>query len=219
MSELKSYLRFITDPELMSEIEASGKEQRFHHGDILMEPGRYIHDIPIIIEGALKVLRGDESGKEVFLYYLQPGETCAMSLTCCSAHKPSEIRAVAEGETRIWMIPVEKHEDWINRFRQWKEYVAQTYQYRFNEVLKVLDAIAFKRMDERLLQYLLNRFRQNPTTEIQTTHQEIASELGTSREVVSRLLKQLEKKKIIGLGRNKIYVRDDFEEIAAERLG
>lgn len=215
---LKERISHLSDPDLLAELEKEGRELRFKNGEFLMEPGRFLTEVPIVLEGAIKVLRMDESGKEVFLYYLQPGQTCALSLTCCAAQKPSEVKAVAEGDTSVWMVPVQLHDQWTNKYKQWKEFVALTYQSRFQEMLKVVDDIAFKKMDQRLLQYLLNKFRQNPGTEILTTHQEIATELGTSREVVSRLLKQMEKKKIIELGRNKIYVRDDFEEIAAERF-
>ena len=154
--------------------------------------------------------------KELFLYYLEPGETCALSLTCCSAARPSEIKAVVEEPATIIFVPVQLHEQWSDEFKQWKDFVSSTYQQRFQEMLIALDAVAFKRMDERLMRYIVTKMKQLKANELHTTHQEIANELGTSREVISRLLKQLEKKKWIELGRNVIYIRDDFEELISK---
>ncbi|MDN3203384.1 Crp/Fnr family transcriptional regulator [Algoriphagus sediminis] len=213
IEELKKYLPGFTDPALLEEILKEGKIMSLEQGHILMEPGQYVKMVPIVLEGYIKILRVDEDGKELFLYYLDPGETCALSLTCCSASKPSEIKAVAEEKTLMIGIPIHIHEEWTSRFKQWKDFVSSTYQNRFNEMLIALDAVAFKRMDQRLMQYILTRMKQAGSNELATTHLEIATELGTSREVISRLLKQLEKKKWIELGRNVIYIRDDFEEL------
>lgn len=213
LEELKVKLPNITDPNLLNALLENGTIYEFLPGKIITEPGQFIKMVPIVLEGAIKVLRMDEDGKELFLYYLEPGETCALSLTCCSASKPSEIKAVAEEKTVILGIPIAKHEQWLDQFKQWKDFVAMTYQNRFQEMLVALDAVAFKRMDERLMRYIVTKMKQHKTNELHITHQEIANELGTSREVISRLLKQLEKKKWIELGRNVIYIRDDFEEL------
>jgi CRP/FNR family transcriptional regulator len=206
-------LPLITDLLLLDEIEKNGRIQEFEPGQAVIKPGQYIKMVPIILEGSVKVMRTDEEGHDLFLYYIESGDTCAVSLTCCSTSKPSDIKAVAEEKTKILGIPVRKHEEWTNQFRQWKDFVAQTYQKRFQEMLKAIDDIAFKKMDERLLKYLIVKSKQLNTLELSMTHQEIASELGTSREVISRLLKQLEKRKLVELGRNKIYVRDNLEEL------
>ena len=206
-------LPLISDPLLLEEIEKHGKVQFFEPGQSIIEPGQYIKMVPIILEGSVKVMRTDEEGHDLFLYYIESGETCAVSLTCCSTSNPSDIKAVAEEKTNILGIPIRKHEEWTNEFRQWKDFVALTYQKRFQEMLKVIDDIAFKKMDERLLKYLVVKSKQLNTLELSMTHHEIASELGTSREVISRLLKQLEKRKLVELGRNKIYVRDDLEKL------
>lgn len=213
IDELRDRIPSITDSRLIEALSQEGKQIHFEAGQSIMEPGQFVRMVPIVLEGAIKVLRTDEEGKELFLYYLEPGETCALSLTCCSANKPSEIRAVAEDNTTILAIPVQLHEKWMDSYRQWKDYVSSTYQHRFQEMLEALDAVAFKRMDERLMRYIVTKMKQLRTNELQTTHQGIANELGTSREVISRLLKQLEKKRWIELGRNVIYVRDDFEEL------
>ncbi|WP_373496386.1 Crp/Fnr family transcriptional regulator [Aquiflexum sp.] len=213
LEDLKGKLPNITDPDLLDAMLKYGTVHVFQAGKTITEPGQFIKMVPVILEGAIKILRMDEDGKELFLYYLEPGETCALSLTCCSASKPSEIKAVAEEKTTLIGIPIQRHEEWTGQFKQWKEFVALTYQTRFQEMLEALDAVAFKRMDERLMRYIVTKMKQQKSNELHTTHQEIANELGTSREVISRLLKQLEKKKWIELRRNIIYIRDDFEEL------
>lgn len=213
LEELRQKLPTITDPALLQGLVSFGKELDFLPGKVITEPGQFIKMVPIVLEGSIKILRMDEDGKELFLYFLEPGETCALSLTCCTASRPSEIKAVTEERTKILAVPIEKHEEWSEQFKQWKEFVAMTYQARFQQMLEALDAVAFKRMDERLMRFIVTKMKQHKTNELHTTHQEIANELGTSREVISRLLKQLERKKWIELGRNIIYVRDDFEEL------
>lgn len=205
-------LPFITDPQLLGAIEKEAKVMEFEAGQTIIDKGQYIKMVPIILQGSVKVLRTDDAGHELFLYYIESGETCAVSLTCCSTSTPSDIKAVAEEKTVILGVPVRKHEQWTNEYRQWKDFVALTYQKRFQELLLTIDAIAFQKMDERLLGYLITKSKQLKSLELSITHQEIASELGSSREVISRLLKQLEKKKLVELGRNIIYVRDGLEE-------
>ncbi|MDF9797566.1 CRP/FNR family transcriptional regulator [Catalinimonas alkaloidigena] len=198
----------ISHPELLREIQHYGKWLPFAPGDTIINYGNFIKTVPLIISGTVKVIKEDEEGKEVFLYYLKSGETCAMSLTCCSTYQPSQIKAIAEDTTELIAIPVNKHEEWMNTYREWKELVGRTYSNRFQELLNTIESIAFKRMDERLLNYLENKFSQLQTNMINVTHQEIANELGTSREVVSRLLKQLEKNGRIVLGRNKVMLKE-----------
>ncbi len=210
-TDIHQYLPMINDPELIEKLAQEAHIESFQDGEVLMQKGTYIKNIPIVLKGSIRILREDEEGKEVFLYYLKEGESCALSLTCCSNNKPSEIKAVSDGDTQLLMLPVHMHQEWMNAHKQWKDFVSMTYQSRFEELLHAIDAIAFKKMDERILNYLVAKFKQHRNTELQLTHQELATELGTSREVVSRLLKQLEKRKVIELGRNKIYVRDDFD--------
>jgi CRP/FNR family transcriptional regulator len=190
-----------------------GQFSTFEPGETLMKPGQFVKAVPLVLEGSIKIMRMDEEGKELFLYYLETGETCALSLTCCSAARPSEIKAVVEEKLTVLFIPIQVHEQLTDEFKQWKDFVSSTYQHRFQEMLVVLDAVAFKKMDERLMNYIVTKMKQLKTNELHTTHQEVANELGTAREVISRLLKQLEKKKWIELGRNVIYIRDDFEEL------
>lgn len=216
IEELKAYLPSFTDPRLLQAILDKSQLIKLEPGKVLMEPGQFVKMVPLVLEGAIKIMRMDEEGKELFLYYLDPGETCALSLTCCSASKPSEIKAVVEENTLLLAVPVKVHEEFSDEYKQWKDFVSTTYQRRFQEMLEALDAVAFKRMDERLMRYIVTKMKQFKANELHTTHQEIATELGTSREVVSRLLKQLEKKKWVELGRNVIYIRDDFEELISK---
>lgn len=213
---LRQALPNLTDPKLLDRLLEKGQFLTFESGKTLMEPGQFVKAVPLVLEGSIKIMRVDEDGKELFLYYLEPGETCALSLTCCSASKPSEIKAVIEEKATLLFIPIQVHEQLTDEFKQWKDFVSTTYQHRFQEMLTVLDAVAFKRMDERLMNYIVTKMKQLKTNELHTTHQEVANELGTAREVISRLLKQLEKKKWIELGRNVIYIRDDFEELISK---
>ncbi len=210
---LRHALPNLTDSKLLDRLLEKGQFSTFESGKTLMEPGQFVKAVPLVLEGSIKIMRMDEEGKELFLYYLQPGETCALSLTCCSASRPSEIKAVIEEKATLLFIPIQIHEQLTDAFKQWKDFVSTTYQHRFQELLSVLDAVAFKRMDERLMNYIVTKMKQLKTNELHTTHQEVANELGTAREVISRLLKQLEKKKWIELGRNVIYIREDFEEL------
>ena len=213
---LRQSLPNLTDPKLLDRLLEKGQFSVFESGKTLMEPGQFVKAVPLVLEGSIKIMRMDEDGKELFLYYLETGETCALSLTCCSAARPSEIKAVVEEKTSLLFIPIQVHEQLVDEFKQWKDFVSTTYQHRFQEMLTVLDAVAFKRMDERLMNYIVTKMKQLKSNELHTTHQEIANELGTAREVISRLLKQLEKKKWIELGRNVIYIRDDFEELISK---
>lgn len=210
---IKDKIPSFTDQKLLEALAAHASIAQVPAGSILMEPGRSIKHVPVLLDGAIKVLRMDDEGKELFLYYIQPGETCALSLTCCDISRPSEIKAVAEEDSVMLSVPVRYHEKWSESFKQWKDFVSQTYQKRFHEMLQVLDSVAFLKMDQRLARYLAAKKGKTGSNELQITHQEIANELGTSREVISRLLKQLEKKKWVELGRNKLYLRDDFEEL------
>lgn len=210
---LRQALPNLTDPKLLDRLMEKGQFSTFEPGEMLMKPGQFVKAVPLVLEGSIKIMRMDEEGKELFLYYLETGETCALSLTCCSAARPSEIKAVVEEKLTVLFIPIQVHEQLTDEFKQWKDFVSSTYQHRFQEMLVVLDAVAFKKMDERLMNYIVTKMKQLKTNELHTTHQEVANELGTAREVISRLLKQLEKKKWIELGRNVIYIRDDFEEL------
>lgn len=168
-----------------------------------MYAGDKIVFVPIVLKGSIRVLRVNEQGQEVFLYHLMAGQTCAMSLNCCQAGKTSMIKAVAEDDTEVYMIPVGLVDEWF-KYPEWKEFINNTYALRFNELLNVIDLIAFSNMDAQLLHYLQKRAAALHTSALHITHQQIADELHTHREAISRLLRTLEQRKMVKLGRNVI---------------
>jgi CRP/FNR family transcriptional regulator, anaerobic regulatory protein len=189
---------------LIDEISKNGVWISFEPNEELMSEGKYIRNFPIVLEGLIKVCRTDNDGREVLLYYLGPGQVCAMALTCCMGRMQSNIGAYAEEETEILRVPVECLDKWMVEYVTWKEFVMYAYRSRFDELLTTIDNIAFKKMDERLISFFTDRFKATGETLYKGTHQEIANSLTTSREVISRLLKQLEKVGSIQIGRNKI---------------
>jgi len=197
---------FLNDNMLIDEISEFGKIVDYKAGNSLIEIGSYIKQMPLLVSGTLKISREDSDGNELLLYYLKGGETCAMSLTCCMGAAKSNIRATAIEDTQIIMLPTSKIDEWIKRYDVWKNFVFMSYQMRFEELLQTIDSIAFMKMDERLEKYLLERSTELNSAIINLTHQEIASDLNTSREVISRLLKQLEKLGKIKLHRYKIEI-------------
>ncbi len=196
----------LTERELLAEISQVGRIVKLKADDKIMDYGGIIQNMPLLTSGSLKILRLDEHGNELILYYLQPGETCAMSLTCCLTAQKSEIRAVAEEEATLIMLPAQLMDSWMLKYPSWKNFVMNTYRARFEELLNTIDSIAFHKMDERLWQYLIDKSTINNTHTLETTHQKIADELNSTREVISRLLKQLEKQGKIKLGRNRITI-------------
>ncbi len=193
---------------LIQEIVQVGTYKEVPAGFKLMEIGDYVRSIPLLIDGAIKILREDHDGDELLLYYLEPGDTCSMTLTCCMGDARSEIRAIAETDAKLIMIPVRKMEEWTAKYRSWRNFVFESYHNRLNELFTTLDSIAFLNMDERLANYLKEKARVTGGRTLHGTHQEIAYELHTSRVVVSRLLKKLEQLGKIELHRNYIELLD-----------
>jgi CRP/FNR family transcriptional regulator len=202
---MKKINSIFIDYDLNAEIEKNARRKEFKKGEVIVKPGDEIIFIPIVIKGNIRIIRQDLDGAEIFLYHLYPGQTCAMSLTCCQAGKKSMIRAIAEDDTEILQIPVKLTEDWY-RFPEWKAYISNNYNNRFAELLQVIDLIAFSNMDKQLLHYLEERSKALNTRVLDITHQEIADELHAHREAISRLLRTMEQKKIVRLGRNNIEV-------------
>ncbi|WP_431163034.1 Crp/Fnr family transcriptional regulator [Flagellimonas beolgyonensis] len=196
------------EPHLIDEIMEVGKLIEVPAGETLMDIGQYIRNIPLLLSGAIKVLREDEDGDELLLYYLEQGETCSVTMACCMGHTKSEIRAITETDARIVMVPVQKMEEWMAKYHGWRTYVFDSYQNRLNELLQTVDSIAFKNLDQRLVDYLKKKVEVTNDDKIRSTHQEIAYDLHTSRVVVSRLLKKLEKMKKLKLHRSYIHVVD-----------
>jgi CRP/FNR family transcriptional regulator len=195
---------FIFEPALLSEITEHGKLYNVAAGELFIDLGQTIKHIPLLISGSVKILREDADGRELLLYFLERGDTCSMSLSCCMGNRKSEIRAIAEEDTMLIMIPVEYMDNWLERFKSWRKFIIDAYQVRLNELMETLDSVAFMKMDERLLKYLNDKVKLTGSTTLNSTHQEIASDLNTSRVVISRLMKQLERKGKLKMGRNKL---------------
>lgn len=194
----------IAEVKLQEEIANVGKLYTFRTGEVIMDYGSYVRIVPMVIKGSIKVSRESEEGHEIFLYYLNPGDTCAMSFTCCMMNKKSDIRTTAEEDVELVGIPIKYVDEWMSKYQSWKNFVMRSYDNRMKELMYTIDSIAFKKMDERLLKYLNDKSETIQSKIINTTHQEIAFDLNASREAVSRLLKQLEKQKEVRLGRNQI---------------
>ena len=194
----------LTDPDLISEMERFCTTKTLEAGNNFIEIGDDVVAMPLLTEGVIKIVREDNDGNELLLYYLNGGDTCASTLSCCMERAKSEVRAsVIETVTAI-MVPIQCMEDWMKKYTGWRSFIMQSYRLRFEELLQTIDSIAFKKMDERLVDYLVQLSEERNTKILLGTHQEIADDLHTSREVVSRLLKQLEKLGKVRLSRNKI---------------
>jgi len=208
IQEVEDAYSFVFDKDLLQEISEVGFIKSFKENDKIIEIGDHVNSMPLLINGAIKILREDKDGDELLLYFLERGDTCAMTLSCCLGHTKSEIRAVAEMDTKLIMIPIEKMEEWTSKYKSWRNFVFESYHSRLSEMLDTIDTIAFLNMDERLLKYLRDKAKINQNEVVQITHQQIAYDLHTSRVVISRLLKKLELKGKISLQRNSIQVID-----------
>lgn len=191
------------DAQLAAEIEKYSRKKKLEKNEVLMETGDTIRFIPLVQKGVLRIVRQDTEGREAFLYHLYPGQTCAIALNCCQAGKKSMVKAIAEDQSEIQLIPVEQIEEWY-KYPEWRAFISTTYGNRFSELLNVIDLIAFNNLDKQLLHYLQQRAKAVNTKALFITHQEIADELHTHREVISRLLRNMEEKKMVLLGRNTI---------------
>lgn len=200
----KDGYQHIFEDNLIKEIIEVGIFKDISEGSKLIEIGEYIKGMPLLISGAIKVLREDTDGNELLLYYLEKGDTCSITMTCCVSDSKSEVRAIAETDTKVIMIPIQKMEEWMGKYKTWRYFVLESYDNRINELLTTLDSIAFNKMDIRLMNYLVEKSRINNNEIIYNTHQEIAYDLHCSRVAVSRLLKKLEQMGKIELHRNYI---------------
>jgi CRP/FNR family transcriptional regulator len=206
--DLKTSFENTFERQLLEEIDEVGIPLHFQEGQRIMEIGEYIKGMPLLLSGVIKILREDDDGDELLLYYLERGDTCSMTMACCLGDTKSEIRAIAETNVSLVLVPIRKMEEWISKYRSWRNFVFESYHNRLNELLSTIDNIAFMNMDERLIEYLREKVRINQSSTIQNTHQEIAYDLHSSRVVMSRLLKKLEHMGKIRLHRNSIEVVD-----------
>jgi len=189
---------------LIEEINSNAIEKTFVAGDVIMRTGQYIKSTVLVLSGSIKIYREDDDGGEFFMYYLQPGQACAISMICATKNEKSQIMAKVVEDAELLLIPLQLMDKWMMEHRSWYEFVIETYRSRFEEVLEVIDSIAFRAMDERLLSYLKRHKEATGSLNIKLSHQEIATELNTSREVISRLLKKMEQRGLVKLQRNQI---------------
>ncbi|EMQ94026.1 MULTISPECIES: Crp/Fnr family transcriptional regulator [Xanthomarina] len=208
IEHLKDNYGYLFEDALLQEINQVGVFKEIPEGNKLIEIGDYIKSMPLLISGAVKILREDDQGDELVLYFIERGDTCAMTLSCCMGQKKSEIRAIAETDTTLIMIPVEHMSLWMGKYKSWQNFILQSYHERMSELLEAIDTIAFLKMDERILKYLRDKAMVNHSEEISATHQQIANDLHTSRVVVSRILKALENNHQIKINRNRITLLD-----------
>ena len=200
----------IFEPALIKEMFQFGVIKHFKEGDIIMDYGKYIRMMPIVLKGTIKVYRMDDNGNEILLYYLSSNESCSIAYSCCVEAKKSEVKAVAEDDVELLAIPHIKLDEWLCKYPSWKNYIMHSFNERFLELFKSIESIAFRKLDERLISYLKEKQRISGSSLIKTSHNQIAEELATSRVVVSRLLKQLENEKKVILYRNEIKLLKDF---------
>ncbi len=192
------------EPELIEIIEKESVQKRFSAGEIIMRTGQYIKSTALVLEGQIKIYRENQDGGEFLMYYLGPGQACAVSMMCAIQAETSEITAIAEEDTEVLLIPVQLMDDLMNKYKSWYQFVIQTYRNRFDELITVVDNIAFHNMDERLEFYMKRHIKNSGKKIIETSHQQIADDLNSSREVISRLLKKMEQRNLVKLHRNMI---------------
>ena len=189
---------------LVQEIISCGELVQFQPDALMMDIGQKVEIIPLIVDGTVKVFREDEDDHELFMYYLHAGEACAITMICSAREGYSKIKAIPEELTTVISVPISKLDEWMLKYKSWYYFVMDTYQDRFEELLKVVDGIAFHRMDDRLIEYLEKNAEASQRRVVHKTHQQIAQELNSSREVITRLLKKLEQRGMVRVNRNQI---------------
>ncbi len=208
--EIVEQFKSLFEPELVKALNKNATLAEVKAGETILDIGQTVRTMPIILSGTVKVSRIDEDGKELLLYYVNPNESCAMTFTCCMQQYPSEVKAVAEEDVQMLTIPVNLMDEWLVKYPTWKSFVMKTIRNRFHEMLNVIDQIAFQKLDERLVYYLKEKSKVTGSTLINLSHEQIASELATTRVVISRLLKALENDKKVLLYRNQIKLLRDL---------
>lgn len=202
--ELNAIAEFKSSKELREKLSAFGFTKTFTEGEVILNENAYIKAIPIVTTGSIRVMRTDDDGREILLYYIKAGESCIMSFLGGIHHDTSKVRAIAEEETEILFIPIDKVNLLIKDFPEWLDYIFRLYHKRFEELLDVVNAVAFKKLDQRLLDFIKTKCELTNSHTLYVTHEQLANELGSARVVISRLLKQMEDEGLVKLGRNKI---------------
>lgn len=201
MIDFSKHYQFL-EKGLQNEILQVGILKTIKQGNFLVREGQFITGFPLILSGMIRVTRTNKEGNELLLYYLEKNEVCAMSLTCCMTNLKSSVKAIAEEDTEIIMLPIDVLDNWMCKYPTWKQFIMETFQLRFRELIETVDTIAFLKLDQRLINYFSYRKKKSGSSIFKGTHQDLALQINTSREVVSRLLKKLEKQGKVKLSRN-----------------
>lgn len=204
MEDLRQITEFKTSPELVEKLQQFSIRKEYKAGSVILNENSHIRSIPIVTKGTLKVIRTEEDDREILLYYITAGESCIMSFLGGLHNETSKVKAEVEEDAEILFLPIDKVSLFIKEYPQWLDYIFRLYHKRFEELLEIVNAIAFKKVDERLLALLQKKKELTNNKTLNITHEQLAKELGTARVVVSRLLKQLEENGTVQLGRNKI---------------
>ena len=204
--KLGEYYTMIFEKELIDEIVNTGMLRTIHNGEMLIDIGDNMTHVPLILEGAVKIIREDKNGDEIALYFLERGDTCAISFVNCINRSQSMFRGIAEKVTEGVFVPVEKVDEWLKKYATWRHFIIDSYHMRLIEMVESIDSLAFMKLDNRLLKYLTDKVKIKKDNILHITHQEIADDINTSRVVVSRLLKQLEVEGKIKIRRNRIII-------------
>ncbi|WLD23367.1 Crp/Fnr family transcriptional regulator [Flavobacterium dauae] len=204
MEALEQISEFKSSPDLLEKLYQYSIIKEYNAGTVILNENASVRSIPIVVKGTLKVIRTEEDGREILLYYIKSGESCIMSFLGGLHNETSKVKAEVEDDAEILFLPVDKVSLFIKEYPQWLDYIFRLYHKRFEELLEIVNAIAFKKVDERLLTLLYKKQELTGNKTLTITHEQLANELGTARVVVSRLLKQLEEMGKVALGRNKI---------------
>jgi CRP/FNR family transcriptional regulator len=206
--KLSEYYSEIFEKELIDEIVKVGFMDKYKQGEILVDIGENMTHIPLILSGAVKIIRQEKEGDELVLYFLEKGDTCAISFINCINRKESIFRAVVDSDTEAIFIPVEHVDSWLSKYKSWRYFIIDSYHFRLIEMVESIDGLAFMNMNQRLMKYLSDKAKVQQNQDLQITHQEIAEDLNTSRVVVTRLLKQLHNEGKVFSTRNRVMVND-----------
>ncbi|MBL7692374.1 MAG: Crp/Fnr family transcriptional regulator [Flavipsychrobacter sp.] len=202
--DLNSIFRNTFERDLINQLQEKASIVEVPAGTTILKVGDVIRVVPIVLSGLIKVVRQDDDGHELLLYYVNSAESCAMTVTSYMQRSPSEIMAIAEDTVQLMVVPVGVADDLYAQYAGWKTFVMKTIRDRFRELLVTIDQIAFQKLDERLVNYLRDRSRATGSPLLNVSHEQIAMDLATSRVVISRLLKKLEQEKKVNLYRNQI---------------
>ena len=204
--KLNDYYSSIFEDELIEDIIEVGHIDKLNVGETLIDVDENMTHIPLILDGVVKIIRQEKEGDELVLYFLERGDTCAISFINCINRKKSMFKGIVENEVEAIFIPVENVDEWLAKYKTWRYFIIDSYHFRLIEMVESIDGLAFKQMNERILKYLSDKAKVNHNVLLEITHQQIANDLNTSRVVITRLIKQLQTEGKLIASRNKIKV-------------